>query len=65
MFINPMAKPAYRTYSRRNLEALELLAQMIRVSRIDRKMTAQERATARAFLDHSCAGSKARTRVAQ
>ena len=39
-----MAKPAQRTYSRQNLEALELLAQMIRVGRIDRKMTAQEMA---------------------
>jgi transcriptional regulator with XRE-family HTH domain len=39
-----MAKPAHRTYSRQNLEALELLAQMIRVGRIDRKMTAQEMA---------------------
>ena len=39
-----MAKPAHRTYSRQNLEALELLGQMIRVGRIDRKMTAQEMA---------------------
>ena len=37
-----MAKPAHRTYSRQNLEALELLGQMIRVGRIDRKMSAQE-----------------------
>ena len=41
---NTMAKPVHRTYSRQNLEALELLAQMIRVGRIDRKMTAQEMA---------------------
>ena len=39
-----MAKPAQRTYSRQNLEALELLAQMIRAGRIDRKMSAQEMA---------------------
>jgi transcriptional regulator with XRE-family HTH domain len=39
-----MAKPANRAYSRQNLEALELLAQMIRASRIDRKMSAQEMA---------------------
>jgi transcriptional regulator with XRE-family HTH domain len=37
-----MAKPANRAFSRQNLEALELLAQMIRVGRIDRKMSAQE-----------------------
>ncbi len=37
-----MAKPANRAYSRQNLEALEVLAQMIRVGRIDRKMSAQE-----------------------
>jgi transcriptional regulator with XRE-family HTH domain len=37
-----MAKPAHRTYSRQNREALELLAQMIRVGRIERKMSAQE-----------------------
>jgi len=39
-----MAKPAHRTYSRQNLEALELLAQMIRVCRIDRRMSTQEMA---------------------
>lgn len=39
-----MAKPLHRAYSRQNLEALELLAQMIRVARIDRKMSAQEMA---------------------
>jgi transcriptional regulator with XRE-family HTH domain len=39
-----MTKPAHRTYSRQNLEALELLAQMIRVGRIERKMSAQEMA---------------------
>lgn len=39
-----MAKPATRTYSRQNLEALELLAQAIRVGRIDRKMSAREMA---------------------
>ena len=37
-----MAKPAHRVYSRQNLEAIELLAQMIRASRIERKMSAQE-----------------------
>lgn len=39
-----MAQPAHRTYSRQNLEALELLAQMIRVGRIERKMSAQDMA---------------------
>jgi transcriptional regulator with XRE-family HTH domain len=39
-----MAKPAHRAYSRQTSEALELLAQMIRAGRIDRKMTAQEMA---------------------
>ena len=39
-----MAKPAHRAYSRQNLEALEVLAKMIRASRIDRKMSAQEMA---------------------
>ena len=39
-----MMKPRLRTYSRQSLEALELLAQMIRVSRIDRKMKTQEMA---------------------
>ena len=39
-----MTKPTHRIYSRQNLEALELLGQMIRVGRIDRKMTAQEMA---------------------
>ena len=39
-----MTKPAHRIYSRQNLEALELLGQMIRVGRIDHKMTAQEMA---------------------
>jgi transcriptional regulator with XRE-family HTH domain len=37
-----MAKPANRAFSRQNLEALEVLAQMIRVGRIERKMSAQE-----------------------
>ena len=37
-----MAKPTNRTYSRLNLEALGLLAQMIRIGRIERKMSAQE-----------------------
>ena len=37
-----MAKPANRAFSRQNLEALKLLAQMIRVGRIERKMSAQE-----------------------
>jgi transcriptional regulator with XRE-family HTH domain len=39
-----MAKPAHRAHSRQNLEALEVLAQMIRVGRLDRKMSAQEMA---------------------
>ena len=39
-----MAKPVHRTHSRQNLEALNVLAQMIRVGRIDRKMSAQEMA---------------------
>jgi len=39
-----MAKPAHRAHSRQNLEALEVLAQMIRIGRIDRKMSAQEMA---------------------
>ena len=39
-----MSKPAHRTYSRQNIEALELLAQMIRVGRIERKMSAQDMA---------------------
>ena len=37
-----MAKPAHRAYSRQNLEALEVLAQMIRAGRIERKMSSQE-----------------------
>jgi transcriptional regulator with XRE-family HTH domain len=40
-----MAKPTQRAYSRQNIEALELLAQMIHVSRIERKMSAQEMAS--------------------
>ena len=39
-----MAKPQHRTYSRQNFEALELLAQMIRAGRIDRKITIREMA---------------------
>jgi transcriptional regulator with XRE-family HTH domain len=39
-----MAKPASRAYSRQNHEALEVLAQMIRAGRTDRRMTAQEMA---------------------
>jgi transcriptional regulator with XRE-family HTH domain len=39
-----MTKPAHRIYSRQSLEAFELLAQMIRVGRIERKMSAQEMA---------------------
>jgi len=39
-----MAKPSQRTYSRQNLEALELLAQAIRAGRIDRKITTREMA---------------------
>jgi transcriptional regulator with XRE-family HTH domain len=34
-----MAKPQHRTYSRQNLEALELLARAIRAGRIGRKIT--------------------------
>jgi transcriptional regulator with XRE-family HTH domain len=34
-----------RTYSRQNLEALELLAEMIRVGRIERKITTRDMAT--------------------
>lgn len=37
-----MAKPTFRAYSRVNLQALELLAKMIRAGRVERKMTAQE-----------------------
>ena len=39
-----MAKPVDRTYSRQNLETIELLAQMIRVGRMERKMSTQEMA---------------------
>ncbi len=39
-----MAKPTQRAYSRQSLEALELLAQMIRAGRIDRKIGAKEMA---------------------
>lgn len=39
-----MAKPTHRTYSRQNLEALEMLAQLIHVARIEQKMSAQEMA---------------------
>ena len=39
-----MAKPGQRTYSRQNLEALELLGQAIRAGRIDRKITTREMA---------------------
>jgi transcriptional regulator with XRE-family HTH domain len=38
-----MAKPS-RTYSRQNLDALELLSQTIRAHRIDRKITTREMA---------------------
>jgi len=37
-----MAKTPPRTYSRTNLEALQLLAQTIRAGRLSRRMTAQE-----------------------
>jgi transcriptional regulator with XRE-family HTH domain len=47
-----MAKPQQRTYSRQNLEALELLAQTIRAGRIDRKITTREMA-ARAGISRS------------
>jgi transcriptional regulator with XRE-family HTH domain len=39
-----MAKPTQRTYSRQNAEALDLLSQMIRAGRIDRKITTREMA---------------------
>ena len=39
-----MTKQAHRAHSRQNLEALEVLAQMIRVGRLERKMSAQEMA---------------------
>ena len=39
-----MAKPS-RTYSRQNIEAVELLAEMIRAGRIERKITTREMAT--------------------
>lgn len=40
-----MAKPQARAYSRSNLEALDLLAKMIRAGRISRKITGQELAS--------------------
>jgi transcriptional regulator with XRE-family HTH domain len=40
-----MSKPPHRTYSRQNLEALELLAEAIRAGRIDRKITTREMAS--------------------
>ena len=36
-----MPKPAERSYSRSSIEALELLGQLIRAGRIERKMTTQ------------------------
>jgi transcriptional regulator with XRE-family HTH domain len=39
-----MAKPS-RIYSRQNLEAVELLAEMIRAGRIERKITTRDMAT--------------------
>jgi transcriptional regulator with XRE-family HTH domain len=47
-----MANAPQRTYSRQNLEALELLAQTIRAGRIDRKITTREMA-ARAGISRS------------
>jgi transcriptional regulator with XRE-family HTH domain len=47
-----MAKVLRRTYSRQNLEAVELLAQTIRAGRIDRKITTREMA-ARAGISRS------------
>lgn len=44
LFYLLMAKPLHRRYSRENLEALELMGQMIRIGRIERKMSAQEMA---------------------
>lgn len=40
-----MAKPNDRAYSRYNLEALDLLAKMIRAGRISRRITGQEMAS--------------------
>jgi transcriptional regulator with XRE-family HTH domain len=40
-----MAKPPERAYSRYNLEALDLLAKMIRAGRISRQITGQEMAS--------------------
>ncbi len=39
-----MAKPS-RTYSRQNIEAVELLAELIRAGRIERKITTRDMAT--------------------
>jgi transcriptional regulator with XRE-family HTH domain len=43
--MDAMAKPLKRAYSRYNLEALDLLAKMIRAGRISRRMTGQEMAS--------------------
>ncbi|MDQ2834610.1 MAG: helix-turn-helix domain-containing protein [Acidobacteriota bacterium] len=40
-----MSKPVNRAYSRYSIEALSLLGQMIRVARIERKITGEEMAT--------------------
>ena len=37
-----MAKPTDRSYSRYALEAIELLGQLVRINRIERKMTAHD-----------------------
>lgn len=37
-----MAKTATRTYSRYTLEAIKLLGRLVRLARIEKKMTAQE-----------------------
>ncbi len=42
---HPMPKPIDRTYSRYTREALSLLGRVIRIARIERKLTAMEVAT--------------------
>ena len=37
-----MSKPAHRAYSRYAIDAIELLGQLIRIGRIERKMTASD-----------------------
>ena len=40
-----MPKPAQRSYSRYAIDAIELLGQLIRIGRIERKLTTQDLAT--------------------